>query len=126
MEMEHVRYAAVLDTGEGFMAFGGGYLITPTPMLAVGEVELPAGRLFPDGFAVWPWHKLRRMAPADGEYIYLVGSWTDRTVGFVKMVTDLGDGTALIGTDHPVEGAIWGGKVVDYVFDRAAYIAVPV
>ena len=121
--MESVRYAARLDTGEGFIAFAGGYLITPTPALEVGEVELPRGRITNDGYEVWPFPKLRRMAPADGEYVYLVDAAQARTVD-KKMVTDLGDGTYLIGTDEPVIGALWGGKVTEYAWDRAAYIEV--
>ena len=121
--MESVRYAARLDTGEGFIAFAGGYMITPTPILEVGEVELPEGRILADGTEVWPFPKLRRMVPADGEYVYLVDAAAARSVD-KTMVTDLGDGTFLIGTDEPVIGAIWGGKVLEYAFDRAAYIEV--
>lgn len=122
---ESVRYAATLDTGEGFVAFAGGYAILPTPFMEVGEVELPAdARILPDGFAVWPWHKLRRMAPADDEYVYLVDAFSAPVTP--RMVTAFGDGTSLIGTDHPIAGALWGGKVTEYAWDRAAYIEVPV
>ena len=117
--MEAVRYAATIEHGPGFLAFAGGYAITPASSLEVGEVELPQGaRILPDGFAIWPFPKLRSMMTEDGEFVYLVDTMP---VG-VKMATDLGNGVALICTRHEVPGALWGGAVTAYAFDRAAYV----